>query len=916
MPPPEMRKSPETNPKDAGNNTSSYPGDGSFHEILAWHLLNGTRPDSTPGRTGRRWNNKEFGHAVGKSDRAVRNWINLRKGKPDDIGLIELALFGDNSDYDNWRRQLRVAYDQLSGADKDRREPNRVRVPRPTPLFRGRGSVVDDVVGYLIAGAPAVLVHGPGGIGKTQITCAAAGRSEVRERFVDRIYWVELDSAQTGSEFEAAIVAGIGMDPALVRFGPAVERLKRDAAVSDEDTRPQLLILDNLETPFVEVPNAVKPALGELLAIPGLSILASIRGRRTPSGVSWEDVPVEPLSEEDSQCLFLEIAKGVSDKEPELKPLLNDLGGLPLAITLVASSVRSLQSVSAVWADWQDTGTDVATDDAEEEGRLSSLNRSIELSLRTLQQSLVGPAARRLFSVLGQLPAGMSRAERIEFCGRDYQHKTTRALLDCGLAHFEEGSRDRLGLLPPVRRFAQQYSAPTQEDEEKWVSLYVHLATRGERWRHEPGLVSRLKIELPNLESAVLRAVELTEFRAEHSEIAGALAEYAMIAGTDLVRSLEAIEARSHTAFDLLGQAHCRRGLAHIARMHSHYESARKLYDEAHTLYRQVGDFGGQANCLRGMANTARMQSRYEEARNLYEEAQEHDRQAGSLTGQAGCFWGLADIARLQSRYKDAQKLYDEAQKLDRQTGNRVGQANCLRGLANIARIQSRFGEAWNLYDEAQTTYREIGHLIGQASCLRGLANIARMRSRYDEARNLYEEAHKLDRETGILVGEANCLKGLAHTARAQNRYEEARNLYDEAQMLYRQTGNLGGQANCLRGLANIARMQSRYEEAQNFYDAAQTIYNQTGSLVGKGNCLQGLANVARMQNQYEEAQKFYEEAQMLYRQIGNLVGESNCLKGLAEIARVQNDAATFNSKMKKYDQILSEIDRGQVREL
>jgi hypothetical protein len=88
-----------------------------FHELLDWHLINGTRP---PGLRKGEWSSKEFAGAVkpGLTDKAVRNW---RAGRnlPRVITQIERALFGDAPTGQNaeWREELRSAHDAASAPD-------------------------------------------------------------------------------------------------------------------------------------------------------------------------------------------------------------------------------------------------------------------------------------------------------------------------------------------------------------------------------------------------------------------------------------------------------------------------------------------------------------------------------------------------------------------------------------------------------------------------------------------------------------------------------------------------------------------------------------------------------------------------------------------------------------------------------
>jgi hypothetical protein len=96
---------------EKSGNHASYPKSGGFAKLLDWHLNFGIRPSGGPERPGKRWSNKEFTEAVGGVDeRTVRNW-RAGRSRPNDLGSIERALFGTNPACDQWRFELRAAYD-------------------------------------------------------------------------------------------------------------------------------------------------------------------------------------------------------------------------------------------------------------------------------------------------------------------------------------------------------------------------------------------------------------------------------------------------------------------------------------------------------------------------------------------------------------------------------------------------------------------------------------------------------------------------------------------------------------------------------------------------------------------------------------------------------------------------------------
>ena len=186
--------------------------------------------------------------------------------------------------------------------------------PPPVPLPErclGRDADSAKLVAALCAGtAPtAVLVQGPGGIGKTTLTQAAANDPDVVARFGPRRWFVELETATDRDTFDAALLTAIGLDP-TAGFPAAQRRLAQ---------APTLLVLDNLDTPWRQAGPAIEARLGALGAIPGVALLASFRGQDAVGGVRWSPRHrVDPLPDAQARALFLDIAGTIAPDDPHL----------------------------------------------------------------------------------------------------------------------------------------------------------------------------------------------------------------------------------------------------------------------------------------------------------------------------------------------------------------------------------------------------------------------------------------------------------------------------------------------------------------------------------------------------------------------------------------------------------------------
>jgi len=574
-----------------------------------------------------------------------------------------------------------------------------------------------------------VVVLGGPGMGKTTLTRAVATHPDVTARFAERRWFVPLETAADAASLRTEVVLALRGNPT----DPAAF----DQALAALGLAPALLVLDNLETPYDADTTAVRDTLRRLVGVPSLTLLCSYRGHTAPAAPAFPHQPVvPPLPDDAARRLFLELAPRIRPADPHLAPFLRDLGGVPLAIELVALRAAPHDTLAELWDDWQRRGVELAKDPDLPEGRLTSLPRSIDLSWRSTRLHEEG---RGLFRMLGALPAGMAREDRAALLGDDAT-EAARQLLAIGLAVASEG---RLDLLPPVRDAARRLAPATAAETDRWCRRYLGLLTelgpqigRG----GGSGPAARLAPELANLDAAV-RAGLAPEHLAIAVGAARGLAQFQRFTGLGTLAVLSELAAACERSGDAAGEARCRWGLGTVALHRSQHDAARSALDRALQLYRQAADVQGEAQCVEWLGNVALRRSQHDAARAAYEQALPLYRQVGDVGGEANCIQSLGDIALERSQHDAARAAYEQALPLYRQVGDVLGEANCIKSLGDIALQRSQHDAARAAYAQALPLYRQVGDVLGEANCILSLGNIAREQGDVAAAREHYATA-------------------------------------------------------------------------------------------------------------------------------------------------------------------------------
>ncbi len=763
------------------------------------------------------------------------------------------------------------------------------RLPPPRYCFGREDAVAQAVAAVLAKPAAPLAILGPPGVGKTTVAVTALHGPRVVKRYRSRRFFVRADGVSGRDALVAAVASAMGLEPGAGLEQRTWSALDRGAA---------LLVIDNAETPWDADPQAVEELLAQLAAVPGLALVATVRGDERPAGPRWtEPIRLRPLDPAPARSAFLAVAGERHRSDPHLDPLLEAVERLPIAIDLLAHQAEPLPGLAELWQRWQSERSAVLRR-AGGRTREVSLDASVELSLQSPRMTQCGE---RLASLLAQLPGGIAPEDLGALLGGEGATAAAE-LRRTGLAAPDVA---RLRLLAPIREVLRRLRPPQPEDHLRLVAHFLELARLGKRVGAEggAGVARRLETELGNLEAILASALEAPD---PEPAIAAALDLGRFQRFTGLGGSALLDQAAS-AAGSVLLQAQCLRARADLALARSDHDGARSRYEEALPLFRRVGDVLGEANCIQSLGDIAQRRSDHDGARSRYEEALPLYRRVGSVLGEANCIQSLGDIALRRSDHDGAQSRYEEALPLYRRVGDVLGEANCIQRLGDIALRRSDHDGAQSRYEEALPLYRRVGDVLGEANCIKSLGDIAQRRSDHDGARSRYEEALPLFRRVGDVLGEANCIQSLGDIALRRSDHDGARSRYEEALPLYRRVGSVLGEANCIQSLGDIALERSDHDGARSRYEEALPLFRRVGDVLGEANCVFGLGDVAAAIGEAGIGRQLIGQALSLYLGIAEPYSVGRAHRRLAELAA---DSASRQEHLEAARQALAGIGR------
>ena len=801
--------------------------------------------------------------------------------------------------------------------------------PRPVPpaprLTVGRAEPVAELAANVLA-EPAVpsLVLGSPGVGKTNLTLAVLHHEQVVARFAQRRFFVRCEAVTSAAGVVTELTATLGL-PLGGGLGSVAARLAE---------APAVVVLDNAETPWEADTLAVEDLLAALAAVPSVALVASLRGAERPGGPRWgPSVRLEPLGAIDARRLFLSIAGDAFDG-PGLEALLAEMGGLALAVELLAYTAAGEADLAGLAGRWRSERV-ALLERGTADHRLLSVAVSLEASWTA---SLMTGDARRLLSLLGRLPEGIALAH-IDAVLPGAAPAAANVLRKRGLA-FDDANRLRTH--PPVRFHLAGAHPPTSDDWERAVGHYAGLAVnQGRKVGGPDGDQACLVLagEAANLEPALATALEAADPRPGIDAVV-ALGDFARFTGVQFPSIFaDAVDSARHIG-DTHRLAATLYATGSIALERSDHDTARAAYQQAQPLYRQVGNVLGEANCIQRLGDIALRRSDHDAARAAYQQAQPLYRQVGDVLGEANCIQGLGDIALGRSDHDAARAAYQQAQPLYRQVGHVLGEANCIQRLGDIALERSdhdarprrlptsptpvppgrrragrrqlhpgpgrhRPGDAPITTPPAPPTNKPNPCTARSATCwAKPTASRAWATSPW-HAPITTPPAPLPTSPTAVPPGRQRAGRrqlhpGLGDIALERSDHDAGPRRYQQALPLYRQVGNVLGEANCIQGLGDIALERSDHDAARGAYQQAQPLYRQVGNVLGEANCIQGLGDIALRRSDHDAARAAYQQALALYERIPEPYSIGVCHRRLARLASSDDQRHTEVSAARK----------------
>ena len=680
-------------------------------------------------------------YAAGRQTEALASYADLRDRLAEELGLDPGP-------------ELAALHRQILAQDTGLAPPPTARIRNSLPArldeLVGRAEALTDLRALLGEHRLVTLV-GPGGVGKTRLATEAA-----RDRAVpDGVHLVELTALRPGETAVADVVlAALDVHETAGSGADAGDRVC--AALRHRRT---LLVLDNCE----HVVEPVAALVGRLLrAAPGVTVLAT---SREPLGLTgelvWEVPPLAvPAGADDldtvrrSAAARLFAARAAARHRgfrlddrtaPDVARLCRRLDGLPLALELAATRVRTL-GLTGVVDRLDDRFRLLTTEQRDVPARQRTLTAVIGWSW-----DLLDDAERTVLARLAVFADGCTAeaAEAVCDAGPDLLGR----LVDRSLVVLDDtGGTPRYRLLESVAAFCLDRLGDGAAVRARHAAHYTALAEQADPMLRGPGQqewLARLDAEAGNLRAALAHGGGL--------RLAIALTWYWYLRGrfTEARRALSA----DGDGPDAARAAAWRTGFALLQGQVVPADEVRAVVDAA-------GDGRVTWFIAVGMLNGTDL-SVVAELLTVALDSADRWTEAAVLSSRAMLAHAAGDRAALERDATRSAALFTEL-------GDRWGRLQATAWLAGLAEMRGEHERAAALHEEGLTWAEDLGLWPEVGSKLSWLAWTAVQTREYTRASELAERAYRLaveqDQPAAVVFAEL----GLGFAARRSGKLDVA----------------------------------------------------------------------------------------------------------------------------------------------
>ncbi|MGD2089881.1 MAG: tetratricopeptide repeat protein [Candidatus Aminicenantes bacterium] len=761
--------------------------------------------------------------------------------------------------------------------------------------FIGRRQVLRDIYKTIENKEGAIVLKGPGGIGKSTLTTRAA--ANLRIKSFDFIVIRGETSVEQILEAISRKAAAQGVEKANEVYESNADLKDKLGWYLDNFLLKQkiVIIFDNFEENQDEKRGDFhKERLKEFLWFfrDALKNKATFLFFSTRYKLPGFDLPA--ITKEISEFSAVEFRKmlGKSNalkrlERQSVKNLRQEIGGNPRALELLDQiAYKEFKKRDFTWAQLKDLIPELQERIIQKKGTEDDFT---PLFLDKLFSYLNGPQ-RQLLDILSiyrnPVPAPAIAAQDVKLERLDRIRLADLSLLEC--IDIDEIS------LYYVHRLTAQYLLIQMKKDVK-NKYHLHAAQYFEGIRDEEG-----KKYLENEIEVRWHYIQTEEWN-KAAKITFDLEKYLTLHGFPQ-RSMELLQELDIEKINETAQSVAFIRIGNLNKNFGEFDDALSLYKKAYEISKKNNDDNNIAASLHQIGMIYQLNGDYDAALKQYEKSLEIKEKIGDIKAASSSLHQIGMIYQYKGDYDAALKQYEKAGEIFEKSGDFKGLSYNLHQVGIIYQLKGDYDFALKQYEKTKEIFEKIGDIKGVSSSLHQIGMVYQHRGDYNAALNQYGKAIEISEEMGDIKGVSESLQQIGTLYQERGDYDAALKQYGRALEISEKIGDVKGVSSSLHSIGIIYQNKGNYDAALKKHGKSLEIREKINDIRGVSESLYQIGMVYEKKGEYDAALKLYKMARNTFEKIGAIKEFSSSLHQIGNVYYYKGD---YESALKQYERSL-----------
>ena len=332
------------------------------------------------------------------------------------------------------------------------------------------------------------------------------------------------------------------------------------------------------------------------------------------------------------------------------------------------------------------------------------------------------------------------------------------------------------------------------------------------------------------------------------------------------------------------------------------YDAALIQYQKSLEIKEKIGDIQGKAISLHQIGMIYEDKGEYDAALMQYQQSLEIEEKIGDIKGTAASWHQIGMIYENKGDYDAALRQYQQSLEIFDKIGDSKNKAASLHNIGAIYQYKGDYDAALTQYQQSLEILEKIGDIKGKAINLHNIAAIYQYKGNYDIALMHCQKSLKIADKIGDMQGKASNLHQIGMIYEEKGDYDAALSQYQRALEIAEKIGDIKGISSSLHQIGNIYYLKGGYDAALIQYQKSLEIKEKIGDIKGKAQSLHQIGMIYEDKGDYDAALTYYQQALEIFEKIGDIQGKAQSLHQIGNLYYLKGD---YTAALTYYQQSL-----------